>query len=64
MVLRLFAGCLFALLPPHMGLTASPAVQAQQADVAGVKVKFVDYQGPATLSAKVNGAQTFGVFRM
>jgi hypothetical protein len=52
MDLRLFAGCMFALLPPDVGLAASPLVQPQQAEVAGVRVKFVDYQGPATFSAK------------
>lgn len=52
MDLRLFAGCMFALLPLYVGLIAGPPVQPQQAEVAGVKVRFVDYQGPATFSAK------------
>lgn len=52
MDLRLIAQCSFALLPLYIGMAATPLVQAQQAEVAGVKVKFVDYQGPATFSAK------------
>ncbi|NLX98595.1 MAG: hypothetical protein GXY83_20750 [Rhodopirellula sp.] len=48
----LLVKCLFALLPLTIGLTASPAVPAQQAQVSGLKVKFVDYQGPANFSAK------------
>lgn len=52
MDLRLFARCTFALLPLYIGMAATPLVQAQQAEVAGVKVKFVDYQGPATFSVK------------
>lgn len=51
MASRLLVKCLFALLPLTVGLTASPAVSAQQAEVAGVKVKFVDYQGPANFAA-------------
>jgi hypothetical protein len=31
-------------------LTVETVESAQQVEVAGVKVKFVDYQGPATIS--------------
>lgn len=49
---RLFVRGLLALLPLHVCLTSSPAVRAQQVEVAGVRLRFVEYQGPATFSAK------------
>lgn len=52
MAARLLAGCLLVLLALHMGLTAGRAAQAQPIEVAGVKLRLVNYQGPATFSAK------------
>jgi len=46
---RLFACCLFALLL-QTRLTVGTDESAKQAEVAGVKVELVDYDGPATIS--------------
>ncbi len=52
MTVCLRARCLVVLLPLPIVLTASLTAQAQQVDVARVKVRLVDYQGPATFSVQ------------
>ena len=54
---RLPARFSVVLLVLQTCLTVEDAESAQQAEVAGAKVKFVDYQGPATLA--VNAAEKY-----
>lgn len=49
---RFFALCWFALLLPKTCLTVGAVESAKQVEVAGAKVKFVDYRGPATISVE------------
>ena len=61
MSLCLLAACVWGLLPLQAGTRPGPAAEPPRAEVAGAKVTFLDYHGPATFAATVRGKRELAI---